>query len=85
MLNGSKAHSLLVVYANFWLISLDHSIYSAHHTSHITKPLVETRGFLLKAAPRFELGMEVLQTSALPLGYAATQSITVPNIWSQYK
>ncbi len=25
----------------------------------------------LEAAPRFELGMEVLQTSALPLGYAA--------------
>jgi hypothetical protein len=25
----------------------------------------------IKAAPRFELGMEVLQTSALPLGYAA--------------
>ncbi len=24
-----------------------------------------------KAAPRFELGVEVLQTSALPLGYAA--------------
>jgi hypothetical protein len=32
-------------------------------------------GFVLKAAPRLELGMEVLQTSALPLGYAAT----VPN------
>ena len=26
---------------------------------------------LKKAAPRFELGVEVLQTSALPLGYAA--------------
>ena len=25
----------------------------------------------LEAAPRFELGMKVLQTSALPLGYAA--------------
>ena len=25
----------------------------------------------LEAAPRFELGVEVLQTSALPLGYAA--------------
>jgi hypothetical protein len=30
------------------------------------------RGFEKKAAPRFELGVEVLQTSALPLGYAAT-------------
>jgi hypothetical protein len=27
-----------------------------------------------KAAPRFELGVEVLQTSALPLGYAAVTS-----------
>lgn len=26
---------------------------------------------ILKAAPRFELGIKVLQTSALPLGYAA--------------
>lgn len=25
----------------------------------------------LKAAPRFELGVKILQTSALPLGYAA--------------
>ncbi len=25
----------------------------------------------IKAAPRFELGVKVLQTSALPLGYAA--------------
>jgi hypothetical protein len=25
----------------------------------------------MEAAPRFELGIEVLQTSALPLGYAA--------------
>ena len=31
------------------------------------------RGFFydLEAAPRFELGIKVLQTSALPLGYAA--------------
>jgi hypothetical protein len=28
----------------------------------------------IKAAPRFELGVEVLQTSALPLGYAAVTS-----------
>ena len=26
----------------------------------------------MEAAPRFELGVKVLQTSALPLGYAAT-------------
>jgi hypothetical protein len=30
----------------------------------------------LEAAPRFELGMEVLQTSALPLGYAAQMQKT---------
>ncbi len=29
------------------------------------------RGNSLKAPPRFELGVEVLQTSALPLGYGA--------------
>ena len=29
---------------------------------------------LLEAPPRFELGMKVLQTSALPLGYGATNS-----------
>ncbi|BAI91957.1 hypothetical protein NIES39_K03100 [Arthrospira platensis NIES-39] len=28
-----------------------------------------------KAAPGFEPGMEILQTSALPLGYAATTAI----------
>jgi hypothetical protein len=28
----------------------------------------------LEAAPRFELGMKVLQTSALPLGYAALKN-----------
>ncbi len=27
--------------------------------------------YLLEAPPRFELGMEVLQTSALPLGHGA--------------
>lgn len=32
----------------------------------------------MKAAPRFELGMEVLQTSALPLGYAAGQITSIP-------
>ncbi len=31
------------------------------------------RNFHLEAAPRFELGMKVLQTSALPLGYAAIE------------
>ncbi len=29
---------------------------------------------VLEAAPRFELGMKVLQTSALPLGYAALKN-----------
>jgi hypothetical protein len=28
----------------------------------------------LEAAPRFELGIKVLQTRALPLGYAATNN-----------
>src|SRR6266516_7997626 len=32
-----------------------------------------TRPFELEATPRIELGMEVLQTSALPLGYVATK------------
>jgi hypothetical protein len=34
-----------------------------------------TANFTKKAAPRFELGVEVLQTSALPLGDAAGQSL----------
>lgn len=29
--------------------------------------------FLLEAPPRIELGIKVLQTSALPLGYGATE------------
>jgi hypothetical protein len=28
----------------------------------------------MEAAPRFELGIKVLQTSALPLGYAAKEN-----------
>ena len=31
--------------------------------------------FLLEAPPRFELGIKVLQTSALPLGYGADSDI----------
>ena len=31
------------------------------------------KGCCLEAASRFELEMEVLQTSALPLGYAASK------------
>ena len=42
--------------------------YSSHH--HLTS--AETVDFKLEATPRIELGMEVLQTSALPLGYVAT-------------
>ena len=34
------------------------------------KPCLSTR-LLLEAPPRFELGVKVLQTSALPLGYGA--------------
>jgi hypothetical protein len=33
--------------------------------------LVYSNKKLVEAAPRFELGVKVLQTSALPLGYAA--------------
>ncbi len=33
----------------------------------------------LEAAPRFELGMKVLQTSALPLGYAALKGRYLKN------
>ena len=36
----------------------------------IKKPRSSERGFL-EAPPRFELGVKVLQTSALPLGYGA--------------
>ena len=34
-------------------------------------PLNYTRIFILEATPGFEPGIKVLQTSALPLGYAA--------------
>jgi hypothetical protein len=34
-----------------------------------------TSAKILEAAPRFELGIKVLQTSALPLGYAAMLNI----------
>ena len=32
----------------------------------------------MEATPRIELGMEVLQTSALPLGYVAARSVILP-------
>ena len=31
--------------------------------------------FFLEATPRLELGVEILQTSALPLGYAASKKM----------
>ena len=31
----------------------------------------------MEAAPRFELGVKVLQTSALPLGYAAAKRFLI--------
>ena len=34
--------------------------------------LAFARAFVLEAPPRFELGMKLLQSSALPLGYGAT-------------
>jgi hypothetical protein len=39
------------------------------------KVLSQDKTFSLEAPPRFELGVKVLQTSALPLGYGA--------IWSE--
>jgi hypothetical protein len=36
------------------------------------KSTVRTVDFFMEATPRFELGVKVLQTSALPLGYVAT-------------
>ncbi len=35
--------------------------------------------FNKKAAPRFELGVRVLQTPALPLGYAAERIMSITN------
>jgi hypothetical protein len=43
----------------------------------------ENKRIFIKAAPGFEPGVEVLQTSALPLGYAAAFAIihcTILNI-----
>ncbi len=47
-----------------------------HRSNHIS-PRFEASDVQdrLEATPRIELGMEVLQTSALPLGYVAAQSI----------
>jgi hypothetical protein len=38
---------------------------------------------MLEATPRIELGMEVLQTSALPLGYGAAPSILPSQLYGQ--
>ncbi len=40
---------------------------------YMQKPQSYDWGFNLEAPPRFELGIKVLQTSALPLGYAAEE------------
>jgi hypothetical protein len=42
----------------------------------------ENKGIFIKAAPGFEPGVEVLQTSALPLGYAAAFAIIYHTIIS---
>jgi hypothetical protein len=39
----------------------------------------------VEAAPRFELGMELLQSSALPLGYAASDIKIVPSLTAPVK
>ena len=38
----------------------------------------------MEAAPRFELGMKVLQTSALPLGYAASKLGAIKKDWVSF-
>ena len=43
------------------------------------KVLREIKRKLTKAAPRFELGIKDLQSSALPLGHAAENEIFIPN------
>ena len=42
-----------------------------HHELYPQNPRADFFGKLLEAQPGFEPGMEVLQTSALPLGYCA--------------
>ena len=37
----------------------------------------------MEVPPRFELGIEVLQTFALPLGYGTIWSGTAPKNWSE--
>ena len=44
-----------------------------HKIDQKTKLRLQSAEFLLEAPPRFELGMRVLQTRALPLGYGALQ------------
>lgn len=40
----------------------------------------------MKVAPRFELGIEALQASALPLGHATIKdSVLYPNLQNQVK
>ena len=41
-----------------------------YHLCHISISFLN-RGEILEAPPRIELGIKVLQTSALPLGYGA--------------
>ena len=38
---------------------------------------------ILEAPPRFELGMKLLQSSALPLGYGAMPSVTIYAAYSK--
>ncbi len=44
---------------------------------HKKTRLLSELPFLLKAAPRFELGVKDLQSSALPLGYTAVKQATI--------
>src|SRR5690554_2814815 len=45
--------------------------YSFHHLDIKNPSIIDGRCKFMEAPPRFELGVKVLQTSALPLGYGA--------------
>ena len=51
---------------------------ASHQRSLKQQTLWLGRSILKKAAPRFELGIKDLQSSALPLGHAAIQGESTP-------
>ena len=68
----AKSHSFLNYFAGAYsLVKCFHFLISPLAAGNLNKkPDAFASGFL-EAPPRFELGMKVLQTSALPLGYGA--------------